>query len=90
MNGDVIDRKQAGRKRARYTAADAREEMLQIAFQQISVSKPEQLHKIIDRCNLFLRIARVRGDKALETHALLIGERALRRLKSIQRRGARA
>jgi hypothetical protein len=39
---------------------------------------------------LFLRIARMRKDMALEQHARAIGLRALRRLKALKRRAASA
>jgi hypothetical protein len=90
MNGDVIDRKPAGRKRPRFKAWERREQMLQAAFAEISEAKPERLRGIIDRCDLFLRIARIRHNLALEQHARAIGLRAATRLKSIRRQGAGA
>jgi predicted ArsR family transcriptional regulator len=90
MNGSVIDRKPVGRPKTRFTAADRREALLQRAFAEISESSPEQLRRVIERCDLFLRIARMRKDMALEQHARAIGLRALRRLKALKRRAASA
>lgn len=85
-DGDIVDRAKPGRKRARQLSdADRREQLLQVAFRQISVSSPDQLRALVQRCEMFVRVAKVRGDRALASHALEIGLRAARRLNALKR-----
>lgn len=81
-DGGIVDREEPERKRA---PGLSREALLRAAFDQIAISSPEQLRRLVDRCNLFLQIAKGRRDKALERYTLEVGLRAARRLRHLKR-----
>lgn len=74
-NAPVPPREQRGRAGARHAA------MLRAALDEISHAKPERLREIATNAELFIRLARGRGDLALERHAEAIRERAEKRLR---------
>lgn len=90
-DGGIIEApRKRGRRRTRYTDAEARERMLQAAFAEIAQAKPERLREIATNAELFVRIAKGRRDPALERSALAIKERATRRLHALERQKAKA
>ena len=81
-DGGIIEApRKRGRHRTRFTTAERHAAMLEAAFAEIETSKGEQLVAIIARAALFERIAKGRGDPALERSALAIRERATKRLR---------
>jgi hypothetical protein len=65
----------------RFTRWDA----LEAGFAQISVSSPEQLRALIDRCLLFQRLGKARRDPQLVDFATILAIRAQRRLARLKR-----
>ena len=87
LDNEVIDApRRRGRSRA-LTNAERHAAMLRAAFAEISKAKPERLREIIVNAQLFVRLAKGRGDPTLEQSATAIKERATRRLHWFRRQG---
>ena len=82
-------RKRPGRPRTHFPPDEKRMMLLQIAFAEIAEAEPLRLRDIAERADVLLVRAKMRRHHGLAGDALMILERAERRLRALKRQEAK-